>query len=532
MMQVQHATTDLLLAQELTEQEVKTLLKPFGFREPEKADINLQSISKEPRNRILFSEILEDVLTAFSESPDPDMGLNNFERFIQSTFSKTELLLTLQQVPLTIYHAAFIFGGSPFLSDILIRNPEYFYWVFDLSLLKKSKTKADFRKDLRNALRYIKTKEGQLGVLRAFKRKEILRIGVRDLIKTAKVQETLKETSNLADILIEKAHEISEKICRQKYGGPALGQNSDPHQHPLAGFTIIALGKLGSRELNFSSDIDLIYLYDCREGETTQNNKAAGVHNTVYYEQLAKEITTILNHTSEEGYVYRVDLRLRPEGEMGMITLPLEGYRRYYEKRGATWERMVLLRARPVSGDQCLGRAFLELIRPFVFEKSCAKTEVLDIKAFKEKIDAMVEVRGQLHLDVKRGYGGIREIEFIVQTLQLKHGKADLRLRKSGTIQLLKCLKETGWIDPKIAKSLIKSYLFLRNVENKLQMLKDHQTHLLPTKSTEIEALALRLGYEKNARTKSSKQFQSDVQIQTTSVHEAYEGLFIHLSTP
>ncbi|MFQ5587576.1 MAG: hypothetical protein ACE5F7_01945 [Nitrospiria bacterium] len=525
MKKVQLKPKDLLLAKTLSDTEVATLLRPYGFRESLKADANLQAIAENPRERLLLSEMIEEALTAFSESPDPDLSLHNFERFTQAAFSKIELLSHLKHSPLTLYHAAFVFGASPFFADILVRNPGYFYWVFSLPVLEGKKSKASLKRELSAALRIAKTKDGQCDVLRIFKRKEILRIGVRDLVGAAKIEETLKEVSNLADVLIEKAHAVCEQDLRRKHGRPTLSPGMREKRGPMAGFAVIALGKLGSRELNFSSDVDLIYVYDSREGET-DGGRGTSVQNAVYYERLAKTVTAALNQPTGEGYVYRVDLRLRPEGEMGLITQPLEGYRRYYQKRGATWERMVLLRARTVSGDRTLGKAFLSLVDPFVFEKPCGAGEVHEIRCFKKRIDETVELRKQLYLDVKRGFGGIREIEFIVQTLQLQHGCRNAALHHRGTISALKRLGRNNLLPAETTAALINAYRFLRNVENKLQMLNDRQTHLLPTNPAEVETLARRLGYDKDGPESPAERLHSDLRRHTRQVHQAYEDLF------
>ncbi len=521
-MQVQLKIQDLLLAPELSKQAIESLLQPYGFRDTKKADLNLQCISKAPRDRALFSNILKAALEAFSESPDPDLALNNFERFTQTAFSKTGLLSYLNESIPTLFRSVKIFGGSPFLSDILIRNPEYFYWVFDITTLEKPKTKIGLKKELQVALRVSKNKMWQLEILRIFKRKEILRIGVRDLIQTASVQQTLKEVTNLADVLIEAAQKICEAALRLKYGRPDVSKPQDQKKGLRSGFTIIALGKLGSRELNFSSDVDLIYVYEKSAGLTKTRVKQDSIPHSEYYERLAKDVTSALSTSTAEGYVYRVDLRLRPEGEMGRIAQTLESYRRYYQQRGATWERMVLLRARAISGDRSLGQAFLQMIIPFIYEKPCGEKEVQDIWDFKNKIDEIVAIRKESKLDVKRGFGGIREIEFIVQTLQLKHGKTDIAMREQGTMGLLKNLAKQSLLTKETASNLKKSYLFLRNLENKLQMLNDHQTHLLPNTQNEMAALAIRLGYSESGHGSPEVQLKTDCDFHSKKVHEAY----------
>jgi len=213
---------DLILAPKLNEDEVAILLKPYGFEDVHKADINIQSIFDETVDRKRFADMLEDALSAFANSPCPDQALNNFERFCKTAFSKTNLFSFLQAAPLTLRQAAKILGGSPFLSDVLIRNPEYFYWVFDEKQLKQSKNKPAYKKELGQCSRLLKTKQGRLDMLRIFKRKEILRIGVRDLLRIATVKDTLRELSSLADALIERALWICEQTLRAKYGRPQI----------------------------------------------------------------------------------------------------------------------------------------------------------------------------------------------------------------------------------------------------------------------------------------------------------------------
>ncbi|HZR47795.1 MAG TPA: hypothetical protein VFA47_13880, partial [Candidatus Manganitrophaceae bacterium] len=191
-------TKDLLLAPDLNFQEVAALLGRYRLRDIKKADANLQRMADDPRGRALLAEILDELLTAVAQTPLPDRALNNFERFTQATFSKTNFFSYLQQSPRTLSLLAKVFGSSPFLSDILIRNPEYFYWVFDPEVTKTRRGKRELLRDLSRSLRLLKRKEDRLDLLRLFKRKEILHIAVRDLLRSASVDETLASLSDLA----------------------------------------------------------------------------------------------------------------------------------------------------------------------------------------------------------------------------------------------------------------------------------------------------------------------------------------------
>lgn len=535
---------DLILAENLNQDEVDILLKPYGFQDTRKADVNLQSIAESSTDSVVerkrFAEILEDALSAFAASPCPDQALNNFERFCKTTLSKSSFLSYLQDAPLTLRQSARIFGSSPFLSDILIRNPEYFYWVFAEKQLKQSKNKAAYRRELGQSSRRLKTKTNRLDMLRIFKRKEILRIGVRDLLRTATVKETLRELSSLADVLIERVLWICEKDLKQKYGQPQIQDESQRFKENR--FTVLAVGKLGSSELNFSSDVDLLFLYDSRMGRTSGVSKGrktgakkdvqdpditnGRIDNTDYFGRLSKEITSGLDDSSEQGYVYRVDLRLRPEGDAGPIALSLGAYRRYYDKRGEIWERLALLRVRRVAGDRSLGKDFLMMASHFVYKRPFERQGLDAVKGCKEKIDKKVGLKNEMGSNVKLGLGGIREVEFIIQSLQLYFGRNDMSLRKIRTTDALKHLAIKRHLSSKAESVLREAYLFLRDLENKLQVVNDRQTYLIPKEPVEVRRLALRLGYRDSDFGSASEQLKDDYLAHTEKVHGVFRKLF------
>jgi glutamate-ammonia-ligase adenylyltransferase len=500
---------DLLLAPRLEPAEVAALLGPAGIKEIARADANLQAVADDPAARQLLAEILEELLSCLARSADPDQALNYFERFTRAAVNKVHLLSYLKESPRTLEILAKTFGGSPYMAEILIRDPLSLYWVTDPLILDHCRRKRDLERELRRALRPLKTEEKRLDFLRAFKRKEMLQIGVRDLLRLASVRETLASLSTLAEVLISAAYWICDSALRDEY--EALSRPGARKR--FAGFTVLGMGKLGGGELNFSSDVDLIYLYASDEAGDS------GISAPEYFRRLAQKITAALSDVTSEGYVYRVDLRLRPEGRMGNIAYSLAGCDRYYRTRGETWERLALLKAWPVAGDRALGRRFLELMRPFIYDQPFDLKALNEVKSMKQRIDQQLSVRQQSRRNVKLGFGGIREIELVVQSLQVFLGREFPRARARNTLRSLRALQEGRLLSREERDTLTEAYLFLRDVENKLQIVNDAQTHSLPTTDEELGACARRLGYP------AAEQFLADYRAHTSQVNRIFENV-------
>ncbi|MCI0526962.1 MAG: hypothetical protein L0Y56_05840, partial [Nitrospira sp.] len=307
-------------------------------------------------------------------------------------------------------------------------------------------------------------------------------------------------------------------------------------------------GKLGGRELNFSSDIDLMYLYTSDPGETTGGRYGQGnrLINPEYFKRLSTEITSALSDVTVEGYVYRVDLRLRPEGKSGNIAYSLRSYEVYYESWGETWERLALIKVRPVAGDMALGAAFLEMIRPFVYRKYMDYAAINEIKGLKDRIDRKISAHKEKNLHVKLGFGGIREVEFSAQALQLLYGGKIQEIRERNTLLALEKLLQQGLLIEEDYIHLRDAYTFLRDVEHKLQMVHEFQTHTLPTDPEKLELCARRLGYRspiadcglqiaelkspipnpQSAIPSATEQFMQDYRFHTFRVNRIFQSLF------
>jgi glutamate-ammonia-ligase adenylyltransferase len=505
---------DLLLAPDLDEGEILAVFAGLGFQDPKKADSNLQAIADDPRAREVLASIVEELLDCVAGSADPDLALTTFERFCAAAVHKVQLLSYLADAPQTLEILARTFGASPFMGDILVRHPGYLYWISDPEVLAAPRTRSELQDELGRTLAPLRTEQRRLDALRALKRRELLHIGVRDLLRLSSVSETLAGLSLLAEVLIEAALQTSSSALAAE-----LGLESGAAAELLRDFVVLGLGKLGGGELNFSSDVDLVYVHRSDRGHVPR--LATGrppIGKGEYFARLARRLTAALSEVTHEGQVYRVDLRLRPEGRMGGISQSVRTLKLYVGSRGQTWERLAYLKAWPVAGSRELGDRVREQLRPFVFGRPFDAAALLDIQRMKEQIDRKVEARGQRHEDVKLGFGGIREIELCVQCLQVAFGRRRQALRKRQTLEALRAAASAGLLPPREVELLADAYLFLRDVENKLQMVSDAQTHTLPTDTSEQRRLALRLGYRDGAGS-ATDQFRQDYEQHTAGVH-------------
>ena len=502
---------DLLLAPQLDRKTVTSLLQPYGLKDASAADANLQAVARDPLERELLAAILENFLVCVSVSANPDRALMYFERFARAGLNRAQLFTYLRSSPQALEILVRSLGGSSYMAEILIRDPQLFYWVTDPQILGNRRTMREIQREILRSTKVLGTENQQLDFLRSLKRQEMLHIGVRDLLRLASVEETWRALSVLADALISAAYWICASALRREYGvrGKAF-----------TGFTVLAMGKLGGGELNFSSDVDLMYLYASSKEESN------GVPAEDYFRKLSQKITLGLNTLTGEGYVYRVDLRLRPEGNAGNMADSLAGFRRYYETRLAPWERLALLKARPVAGNRGLGDAFLAMAQGFIYEGTFGRNAIRDVLSMKRRIDEKVAARREVGPNVKLGPGGIREIELIAQSLQVCYGSRMPQLHERTTMAGLKALCAQSLLSKDEYDALAKAYVFLRDVENKLQMVHDAQTHSLPVAEEDLAACASLLGYDRSGGPGTPvERFGQDYRHHTAQVSRLFEEI-------
>jgi glutamate-ammonia-ligase adenylyltransferase len=321
--------------------------------------------------------------------------------------------------------------------------------------------------------------------LRQFRRCQMLRIAWRDLAGWSVLEETLGHLSELAEVCIRAADEWAHRQLAIKHGEPRSAAGAAQR------LLVIAMGKLGGGELNFSSDIDLVFLFP--ESGTTSGPRS--LSNEEFFSRAGRQLIRLLDEQGPEGFVFRVDMRLRPFGESGPLVMSLSAFANYLHQHGRAWERYAYVKARAVTGHRTGMGLHRDVLRPFVFRRYLDFGLFDAMREMKSGITAQV-ARRELKNNIKLGQGGIREIEFIVQCLQLLRGGADPRLREPGLPAALARLEETGQLPPEAVAELRAAWRFLRNVENRLQAWQDRQTHELPSDDAGRLRLAAAMGFD------------------------------------
>jgi glutamate-ammonia-ligase adenylyltransferase len=494
-----------------------------GCRDPQQARRNLERLAGASHQSAVAS-MLPLLLERLGNLSDPDMALNNLERYAEAVLDRGFLLSLFRDSPKSLDLALTIFGNSQYLSDILLRFPRDFQWLLEPGLLRRAKTAPELVEDARALLGGVKGSERAWSALRRFKMRETLRIGLQDLLGNLDLTGVTHQLSLVAEVALQTAYEICWSDLMRRHGLPRC---ASPSGEGVCSFCVVGMGKLGGGELNFSSDIDLMFVYEA-DGETEGVEAPSGTHigrvsNHEFFTRLGEQLIKAISEVTPEGRVFRVDMRLRPEGRAGALVHSLRGYELYYESWGQTWERMALIKARPVAGDRGLGRAFVALIEPFVYRQSLDYSGIAEIRAIKDRIDANLALDGEQFRHVKLGYGGIREIEFIAQTFQLLYGASDPWVRESNTLRALQRLADLGHLTSDDHATLARAYTFLRTVEHRLQILHHLQTHTLPSDREELGKLARRLGYSPNRSPDPASDLQRDYQRHVEAVRQIYD---------
>lgn len=444
--------------------------------------------------------------------PDPPGARRFMQRFSQE---HPPVAAWAAERPALLANLLVLAAHSPFLAETMLRHPDYIEWLGHERDLDRLKSKEELFEDLAR-FAAIHSSLSEAALLARFKRREWLRIYLRDCLKLATLTETMLELSNLADVLLQHALWHAYQHLVNQYGTPETTDTRGRIQR--AEFAIIALGKLGSQELNYASDIDLLYLYS-HHGRTS----IAQISNQEFFTKLAERITDIVGGVGQEGAVYRIDLRLRPHGRMGHIAVSLEEALRYYRQVAQPWERQALIRARGAAGDERLEQHFLTAVREQIYPLEPPPDVLEEIRAVKDKIDRETG-RARRGINVKLGKGGIREIEFIVQALQLYFGGREPWIRSGPILIGLQRLADKGFISDTDRARLSEAYTFLRMVEHRLQMDQGMRTHVVMTEPERLDVLARRLGYVDDGQ--PGQRFLGDLQRHLANVQAIFEGLF------
>ncbi|WP_437227242.1 glutamine synthetase adenylyltransferase [Planctomicrobium sp. SH661] len=451
-----------------------------------------QTLCDTDEQRKLCSRFLPALLHALSDAATPDGSLLNFQRFVQCVPDKNQLFAMLSQQPRAVEILVKLFVGSQFLTEILLRNPHYLDQLTEHKRLAEFKSKIDFIEQGRREISPQASLVEVMDQLRRFQQWELLRLAACDTFGLMDLKTVTLQLALLADGLVQLSLEHVAKL----------------EEISLDDFTVLAFGKLGGEELNYSSDIDLVFVCEA-EAER--------------YWSLGQKLIRTLSEATGLGFLYRVDMRLRPWGNAGALVTTADAYVDYIQKHGQLWEKQALLKARPIAGNLEAGERVLSRLKPFIFEVRAEEARK-NVREMKRKIEAQLERRGRKWGEVKSGPGGIRDIEFITQFLQLIHGGTNPNVRSINTLDGLIHLSDNRLIFPEEYRRLTGGYLFLRTVEHALQLMNNQQEHQLPTARRGQAYLAGRLDFP------DPESFVKQYELHTRSVREIFER-YLHNET-
>ena len=457
-------------------------LEQLGFAHPVQALETLDRMGGPPQAVPLPALALAEL----AATGRPDEGLRQLARLAMASGSPQGLFSHLGADPILCQRLVQIVSHSTFLADILVRNSEFLLWLLaDTPHLVEPLERSALRRILHADLDHAPGFEERLEVLRRAHRREVLRIGAAEILGTKPVAQIGRELADLADVVVELALETCQHALWEDHGRP-LDERGRP-----ARFLVVGLGKYGGQELNYSSDIDLIFLWD-GEGETQPEQGGTRLENSEFFRRLSQRLVQVLTAATKEGFFYRVDMRLRPEGASGTLTHSLRASWAYYETRGELWERQMLIKARRVAGSQTLGEQYAAMLRPFIYPAHFHSAPHEEIRRIKERIEASIRERPRGENNIKLQAGGIRDIEFIVQCLQLLYGGVRPQARIHNTLAALDRLAKVSALTVAEAAALKSAYEFFRRIENLLQIASGRPDYAIPG---DARALALIMGY-------------------------------------
>lgn len=465
---------------------------------------------------------IKNLIRATSLSADPMLAMQNFDRFVAGLEKPAR---EIERCVNDVEHLNFITSlcaTSILFTDIIAAHPDYLDWVMKRGKLSKTKPLEDYERELREFVGDEPDREKRRALLCRYKRRELLRIGIRDQLQYGDISELCTELTGLAEAACLLAYDDCLAEVIKLYGMPV--PESTPGGAGMVSFCVIAMGKFGGKELNFSSDIDLNFIYN-EEGQTTGVMSDTGkiirsVTSQEFYGKLAFSIANYTGELSAEGLIYRVDTRLRPEGNAGQIARSFTSYSSFFFTQALAWEKVAYIKARSVAGDTDLADRFHKLVEAFVFSNNERDVLLPEVARLKRRIDFERLSEEGRRLDIKRGRGGIREIEFIVACYQLLLGIGNPEFRIRASMDGLALLKKHGIMDAAACDMLHDSYWFFRRVEHQIQMVEEKQTHQLPETEQELKALAIRLGFPQ------AEEFYSTLQEMRRKVRHQFDLFF------
>ena len=491
-------------------------LRALGFADPQASYDNLLLLrdgpvaarARERRQRVLY-EVAPALLGAILKSVDPDRALQNLTTFVSGIGARTSFLALLRENPGTLRMLVDLFASSQYLANAFIRHPEQLDSLVRADLVRVRRPIEDLTAELRGQLARAPEFEAALDVLRRFRNQEFLRIGINNLQGVLSPDEASAELSALADVCLRAASAVAaDEVCG-RYGYAQLPGR----------FVVCGLGKLGSGELNYNSDLDLIFVYDDTGAD------AAPLSPQELFSKFAQRLMTVLQTPTKEGLVYRIDTRLRPSGRSGPLVSSLEGFRAYHATSAHVWERQALIKARAVAGDPVLGERTEAIIRDFVYRAPLRAEEVREIRRLRRRMEVELARERAGRVNIKTGRGGLVDVEFVTQMLQLHYGAQDPALRQGATLAALEALAASGVLAVADHTLLAGGYRFLRRVENALRLAHDRPVEDLDRQRMDVAVVARHMGFG-GAADEASAAFWREYTLRREAIRSCYDRWF------
>jgi glutamate-ammonia-ligase adenylyltransferase len=444
-----------------------------------------------------LANIAPQLLRAVGATTDPDLALTNLEKVTATLGGKAVLweLFSFNPPSLTLYVDI---CDSPFLAQMLINNPGMIDDLLDSLILNRPRQRDDLRGELTELLRGADTPDAVEPILHSFQDKEVLRIAVRDLLGKDDIRATTAALSDVAEVLLDEVAERQEALLTARHG------TACPH-------TILAMGKLGGREMSYHSDLDLVIVY-AEEGRTSGPKP---LDHYEYFSEYGRRLIKALSHMGPLGKLYAVDMRLRPTGSSGSLAISLDEFRRYYESPQAqVWERQALTRARNVHGDVGFAKAVDRALQQAIFGSGCNAAVLAEIHTMRARLEATAPPRS-----LKRGPGGMTDVEFLTQAFQLQCGEQQLAICRTNVWDCLDALRAAGLLDAADHLTLTEGYSFYRRAEARLRIVTNRPLNEYPEAPHELEKLAHRTGFP------SGQAFLAELERHATAIRAAFQRL-------
>jgi glutamate-ammonia-ligase adenylyltransferase len=477
-----------LLDPETPEREASSLLEKLGFRDPGKAYRDLlllregaAFVHQTPRSQKLFYEVFPALFRELVSSPDADMALNHLESFLaaQGSWEAFQTLMRIDPSAGKVLIA--VFANSEYLSRMLVSRPMLLQDLIESRKSSNAGTCAGFAKELGVVLRQAPDLAAKLDALRRFKHLEEIRIGMADLLSNMPLTTVSRELSKLAEVSLDAALTLAASETGMRYNVPGS----------TAGLAVIGVGKLGGRELSYGSDLDILFVFN----EARAAAPPPGLTVFEYFSKVAEKTISCLSTLTREGFVFRVDTRLRPMGSKGPLVQSIDAFKNYYAHHAETWELQALLRARRVAGDGVVGKEFASSIGALIYRDQDRTSLAGDIMSMRQRMEDEVGRESAANYNIKQGAGGLVDIEFLVQFMQLLHGKRRRRVRVPGTHNALRALKREGLLDEESYRTMMRAHLFMRRLESRMRIVSNQATSALSRDTEKLRPLALRMGY-------------------------------------